>query len=226
MKSTFFNSYLGDRKYRAEDWAAYFKQFISNGIYANPASSMEVIAAGMLRIRISAGSCFIDGYAAYADGTDTLTLQHGGIFSRIDRIVIRLDLMDRSIYPAIIQGEEAAEPIAPEIVRSGYIYDLCVAEITVPANAVSITVSDITDTRLDVELCGVVTGILEQIEPGEYISQIELMHASAWENFLKKVLEKDGNIIITLPVEELREKVELLASKIGTKSVADHFHVM
>lgn len=225
MHSTFFNSYLGDRKYRAEDWAAYFKQFIGNGVYADPASSMQAIAAGNLTVRISAGSCFIDGYTGYADGTDTLILQHGGAMPRIDRIVIRLDLMERFMYPAVIRGTEAAEPIAPAIVRRGYIYDLCVAEITVPANAVNINVFDITDTRLDTELCGVVTGILEQIEPGEYITQIEEMHALAWKNFLKTVLEKDGNIIITLPVEELREKVAILEKK-TRKSASEWFHVI
>lgn len=226
MRSGFFNSHSGDRKYQAEDWAAYFKQFIGNGIYANPASSMAVAAAGKLTVRISAGSCFINGYAGYADGTDTLILQHGGALPRIDRIVLRLDLFERCIYPAVVRGTEAAEPIAPAIVRSGYVFDLCVAEITVPANAVSIGISDIADTRLDTELCGVVTGILKQIEPGEYINQILMMHELAWEKFLGTVLEEDGNIIINQPMEDLREKVEKLTLRLGGNSVANHFHVI
>ena len=31
-RGSFFNSVSGDRKYSAEDWAAYFASFVSNGV--------------------------------------------------------------------------------------------------------------------------------------------------------------------------------------------------
>lgn len=234
MRSGFFNSHLGDRKYSVEDWADYFRQFIGNGVYANPATSMQIQAAGKLTVRIAAGSCFINGYVGYSDGSDVLKLQYGGTYPRIDRIVIRLDMTTRSIYPAVIMGNEAETPSPPDIIRKSHIYDLCAAEITVGANVTEIRQSDIKDMRFDTDVCGIVAGLIDQIDTDDYISQmtaaitaaseLALLTVSAeWNKFLDSVLTKDGNVIITLPNEELKSEVARL--KRG-RSVADLFHVI
>lgn len=115
MRSGFFNSFLGDRKYSAANWAEYFSRFIGNGVYANPATSMQVQAAGGLTVRIAAGSCFINGYTGYSDGSDVLKLQYGGTYPRIDRVVIRLDMTTRSVTiydaggaPYVMKGKDSA----------------------------------------------------------------------------------------------------------------------
>lgn len=234
MRSGFFNSYLGDRKYSAEDWADYFRQFIGNGVYANPATSMQVQAAGGLTVQIAAGSCFINGYVGYSDGLDVLKLQYGGAYPRIDRIVIRLDMTTRSIYPVVIMGNEAETPSPPDIIRKASVYDLCTAEITVGANVTEIRQSDIKDMRFDTAVCGIVAGLLTQIDTDDYISQMTaaitaaselalIMVSTEWNKFLETVLTKDGNVIVTLPNEELKSEVARL--KRG-RSVADLFHVI
>ncbi|MBD5145635.1 MAG: hypothetical protein HDT21_07000 [Ruminococcus sp.] len=224
MRSGFFNSYLGDRKYSAEDWADYFRQFIGNGVYANPATSMQVQAAGGLTVRVAAGSCFINGYTGYSDGSDVLKLQYGGTYPRIDRVVIRLDMTTRSIYPAVIMGNEAETPVPPDIIRKASVYDLCAAEITVGANVTEIQQSDIADKRFDADVCGIVAGLIEQIDADEYISQMQFAYEVAWQMFLDSVLFKDGNIIITMPNEELKQDVAML--KRSRHSVADMFRVI
>lgn len=224
MRSGFFNSYLGDRKYSAEDWADYFRQFIGNGVYANPATSMQVQAADGLTVRVAAGSCFINGYVGYSDGSDVLKLQYGGTYPRIDRIVIRLDMTTRSIYPAVIMGNEAETPSPTDIIRKASVYDLCTAEITVGANVTEIQQSDIADKRFDADVCGIVAGLIEQIDADEYISQMQLAYEVAWQMFLDSVLFKDGNIIITMPNEELKQDVAML--KRSRHSVADMFRVI
>lgn len=234
MRSGFFNSYLGDRKYSAEDWADYFRQFIGNGVYANPATSMQVHAAGGLTVRVAAGSCFINGYAGYSDGSDLLKLQYGGTYPRIDRIVIRLDMTTRSIYPAVIMGKESETSSPPDIIRKSSIYDLCVGEITVGANVTEIRQSDISDKRFDTDVCGIVAGLITQIDTDDYISQmtaaiteasnLALLTVSAeWNKFLESVLTKDGNVIVTLPNEELKTEVARL--KHG-RSITDMFRVI
>lgn len=224
MRSGFFNSHLGDRKYSAEDWADYFRQFIGNGVYANPATSMQVQAADGLTVRVAAGSCFINGYTGHSDGSDVLKLQYGGTYPRIDRIVIRLDMTTRSIYPAVIMGNEAETPSPPDIIRKASVYDLCAAEITVGANVTEIQQSDIADKRFDADVCGIVAGLIEQIDADEYISQMQFAYEIAWQMFLDSVLFRDGNIIITLPNEELKQDVAML--KRSRHSVADMFRVI
>lgn len=223
MRSGFFNSHLGDRKYSAEDWADYFRQFIGNGVYASPATSMQVQAAGGLAVKIAPGSCFINGYTGYSNGSDTLILQYGGTYPRIDRIVLRLDLISRYISPAVITGKEGENPSPPEIMRKSSVYDLCVAEITVGANVTDIVQSNIIDKRFDADVCGIVAGLLEQIDAEDYISQMMTAYEVAWQTFLNSVLFKDGNIIVTMPSEELKSDVARL--KRG-HSVADLFRVV
>ena len=57
----FFNSVSGDRKYKAEDFAKYFKSFIGNGI--NPAlDSLRVYKKNNDTIEVKNGTACINGY--------------------------------------------------------------------------------------------------------------------------------------------------------------------
>lgn len=191
MRSSFFNSLNGDRKYNATHWAEYFSQFIGNGVYAEPSTSMQVQATKGMAVKVGAGACFINGYAGYGDGSDVLTLDLGTSAKRIDRIVIRLDYSLRSIYPAIIKGTAASSPVAPAIVRDGTYYDICIAEITVGINAAEITQSDIKDVRGDNTVCGWVAGTIDQIDTTELFAQYE----AQWE-LLKGACAQDAEAVI------------------------------
>lgn len=197
MRSGFFNSMkaegekFGDRVYRAEDWAQYFAQFIGNGVYANPAASMQVRSVSGLIVRISAGSCFINGYTGYADGTDLLTLNYGSGLPRIDRIVLRLDLAARSIYPVVIMGTAAESPVPPNIIRNNSMYDLCIAQISVAANATSVSQANITDMRSNSSVCGFVAGVINQIDTTDLFLQYE----AQWNEFVTQLGEDDHVII-------------------------------
>ena len=192
MRSSFFNSLNGDRKYNATHWAEYFSQFIGNGVYAEPSTSMQVQAVKGMEVKVGAGACFINGYAGYADGSDALTLDLGGSAKRIDRIVIRLDYGLRSIYPAIIKGTAASLPEVPAIVRDGTYYDICIAEITVGINAAEITQSDIKDVRGDNTVCGWVAGTIDQIDTTELFAQYE----AQWE-LLRAACDQDADAVIS-----------------------------
>ena len=198
MHSGFFNSMkaegekFGDRVYMAEDWAQYFAQFIGNGVYANPATSMQVRAVSGLIVRISAGSCFINGYTGYADGTDILTLNYGSGLPRIDRIVLRLDLVARSIYPVVIMGAAAESPVPPNIVRNNSVYDLCIAQISVAANSTSVSQASITDMRSNSSVCGFVAGLINQIDT----TDLFLQYDAEWE-LLRAAIEKDEQGVIS-----------------------------
>lgn len=217
MKSFCWDSKNKDRRYYADDWARYFAQFISNGVYAFTATNMQVQANGGRTVKIAVGSCFINGRAGYAEGDDVLTLDFGGGGSRIDRIVARLDVPNREIQPYVIKGEVAETPTAPDIIRDGTYYDICLAEITVPANATEITQADITDVRGNNEVCGFVTGLIKQIDTADFFAQFTaewaLLRAAcaqdeeaviaAWAalNTTKSVngvAPVDGNVFVTL----------------------------
>lgn len=48
----FFNSSSGDRRYAAEDWAAYFASFIGNGVFPNPSTGLQVMEDEGMRVAV------------------------------------------------------------------------------------------------------------------------------------------------------------------------------
>ena len=69
-KSGFFNSSDGDRIYDATDFAAYFGNLVSNGVfYATPTNLLVSPGIG-LAVSIAAGSAWINGYRY--ENTDVL----------------------------------------------------------------------------------------------------------------------------------------------------------
>lgn len=173
MKSSFFNSVNYDRVYSAEDWADYFKQFIGNGVYAQPDTGMQIVSDGGMDIKCLEGSCFINGYTGVVtEAEDKLKLEIGNsVYDRIDAVVARLDLNKRDIHIEVIQGLPAETPEKPEHLRTAMTFDLVLAYVTVSVGATEITDADIEDVRADEALCGFVKGIVEQIETGELFKQ-------------------------------------------------------
>lgn len=216
MRSFCFNSLNGDRKYRAENWTEYFATFIGNGVFAAPAASMQIKETSGLSVRVAAGKCFINGYAGYADGADILTLQYGGALPRIDRIVIRLDLAARNIYPAVITGTAAQIPVPPDIVRKGALFDLGIAKISVAANASAVTQAQITDTRSDSEVCGFVKGVVDQIDVTDLFAQYQ----AAWDNFFGSLTANNDKIIINTADEQARRDITVLKAD---QSITEYF---
>lgn len=104
------------------------------------------------------------GFSVTAREDTTLTLpQADSYLPRIDRIVLRYDATSRITTLQVLQGAAGSSPTAPDISRTEMVYDLCLAEVARSAGQTSLTTADITDTRADAALCGLmrdgVTGI-------------------------------------------------------------------
>lgn len=144
----------------AADVAAYLAGFTS-GVFSG-AEDFPVTAAGGLKVTVGAGRGWVHpsrftGYSITKREADTLTMPLADpSLPRIDRIVMRYDAGARAASLQVLQGTASSTPTAPAISRTELIYDLCLAEITRPAVSTSITTGQITDTRLDEALCGLV----------------------------------------------------------------------
>lgn len=79
------------------------------------------------------------------------------ILNRIDRIILRRDdtTAVRKVDLYLLKGTPASTPVAPALVRTETIHDLVLADIYIGANATAITNDNITDHRLNEDLCGV-----------------------------------------------------------------------
>lgn len=144
----------------AADVAAYLAG-LTSGVFSS-AADFPVTAAGGLKVTVGAGRGWVHpsrftGYSITKREADTLTMPLADpSLPRIDRIVMRYDAGARAASLQVLQGTASSTPTAPAISRTELIYDLCLAEITRPAGSTSISTGQITDTRLDEALCGLV----------------------------------------------------------------------
>lgn len=144
----------------AADVAAYLAG-LTSGVFSG-AEDFPVTAAGGLKVSVGAGRGWVHpsrftGYSITKREADTLTMPLADpSLPRIDRIVMRYDAGARAASLQVLQGTASSAPTAPAISRTELIYDLCLAEITRPAGSTSISTGQITDTRLDEALCGIV----------------------------------------------------------------------
>lgn len=152
--------------YDAADAAGYCATRTS-GVYSAEAD-FAVTPAGGMRITVSAGQAWVHparwvGYSIQMRTATTLEMPVAdGSRGRIDRVVLRFDAATRGSRIQVLQGAVGTST-PPELTRSARVYDLCLAQITRPGGSTSISAGQITDTRADEALCGLmrdgVTGI-------------------------------------------------------------------
>ena len=147
--------------YDADDASGFLSTRLS-GVYSAE-EDFSVTAQGGLSVQVSAGQAWVrparfKGRSIIMEQPTTVVLTEADpVRSRIDRIVLRYDAAAKKTSLQVLEGvPNSAGPAAPAITRTELIYDLCLAEITRPAGSTSITTGQITDTRLDEALCGIV----------------------------------------------------------------------
>ena len=160
---------LGGITYDAEDAAAYFAGRTS-GVYSTDIDFAVAAAAdGSTDLTVSAGQAWMHvsrwvGLSVTMREAQTLTLPLADSnLPRIDRVVLRYDATSRSTSLQVLQGTPSSEPAAPAISHTELVYDLCLCQISRPAGQTALTTANLTDTRTDEALCGLmrdgVTGI-------------------------------------------------------------------
>ena len=203
-KSSFFNSVSGDRVYRAEEWAEYFASFIGNGVFPVPSTSLQVVAGSGMAVAVKTGKAWINGSSYYNTSDLPVTLATAdGVLNRIDRIVVRWDLTERKISVAVNSSTPATSPVAPALQRDADAYELCLADVLVGAGVTAISQANITDRRLDGSLCGVVAGVVDQIDTDAFNAQLE-----AWFADYKEMSVDEFNDLVSY-----MESLELLGDQ-------------
>ena len=191
MRSGFFNSIDGDRKYDADDISNYFLKLISNGVFATPANSMQIQATTGMKVKVTPGWAFINCKWFRLDTDYTITLDKADSrYDRVDRIVLRLDPSDevRDITIQVKKGEAASKVyLKPlERVKNG-VWELSLGYVWVHSNATDIWQSNIVDERANTEVCGYVTGLIDQIDTTNNFGQMLLGYTcypiKEWDHF-------------------------------------------
>ena len=207
MRSGFFNSEITgydaenmpifDRAEEASFFAKYFSQFISNGVFPNPSTNMQVLADTGMQVKVSIGTCFINGYMGWVENAETFTIEESDTQARIDRLVARLDFDNREIQCYVKKGTAAGNPVAPVLQRDYDMYEIGLADIRVNANAIEIKQENITDLRLNTDLCGIVAVPLQHVDTTTLFNQ--------YQDWLANVTEQ-GEEDLQLTQEQLEQQ--------------------
>ena len=168
----FYNSVNDDRTYDADSFSDWLKKFFTTGVFKD---ELQVTASGGMGISVSAGYVNINGKVMMFNSTPLTVGTADGTYYRIDSVIIERNDTDRQFYIKIVQGttgtESAVQGVTP--VRSGGIYQLVLARIKVKPGATAITQADITDTRANTSLCGIVASTVTQMDFSQFSAQFE-----------------------------------------------------
>ena len=145
--------------YDAEDVSTYLCTRTS-GVYAKD-SNYAVSVTGPRQITVAPGLAWINyddfkGVSACSREAVALTVPDAdSTLSRIDRVVLQFDTAANLTAVKLKTGTPAAAPEPPAILQNHNQYELGLCTVSVPAGSSVVTAADITDTRADEDVCGV-----------------------------------------------------------------------
>ena len=153
--------------YSAEDVATYLCTRTS-GVYSKE-TNFAVSITGTRQITVAPGLAWINyddfkGVSVCSREENVLTVPEAdNILNRVDRVVLQFDTSENIAAIKLKTGTPAVAAQPPDILQNHNQYELGLCTISVPAGSTAVTAADITDTRADETVCGVmrdgVTGI-------------------------------------------------------------------
>lgn len=185
VSSGFFNSVNGDRIYTADQMSEYFSGIIGDGVCENVGGRLAVSPGSGMAVSVASGRAFIS--SKWLDNSAAYNLSITAADSSLNRytaIIIRLDRANRNMYLTTKDGTAATSPTKPQMtVTTTGISELCLAYVYVPMGATSISASNIEDTRADSNLCGWVTGVIEQVDTSDLFNQWQAAYQAYYTQF-------------------------------------------
>lgn len=209
--ANFYNSDNGDRVYDADSFGEWLRPFFKTGVFNG---ELQVLASSGMEVIVDTGNAFIEGKLKKFDSQTTLTVEQASANStRIDAVVCRRNDTNRDFTLMVVKGST----VAPLPVRENGIYDIVLAHITVPASAVEIKQENITDTRMNADICGWVVSNVEEVDFSQVTSQWadyianfeadELQAFNAWFDTIKGQLSTDQAGSLQLQIDEQANKI-------------------
>jgi len=190
-----------DRNYIAQQFADYFALFIGNGVFGSPTNQCKVISGTGLTVVVTPGWAFINGLWYHNDANLVLSVpENTGSVTRQDSVRLRWSDSDRAIQAVYVSGSTTNT-------RTSSIYDLKLANVSVPVNAATISNSNITDTRTNESVCGLVKGLMEIETTADLFAQYQAQF-NEWFDEVKDQLTGDLAIRLQLEFDELNDNVD------------------
>ncbi len=223
---------IHDRTFVAEDFARYFRVFISSGVFMNKTDNLQIFANGDMTVTLKPGGLMINGYRYEVEREIIVQLEPAdGVLNRIDRISATWSKEDRDIHYTLQRGVSSYEPEPPVCRRTADYKDYVLADIYVKAGVILIKQSDITDQRLNSTVCGL-SAPFKEIDTKLIFDQLQAFYKETVENnaeweaekrdafetwfqSMKDQLSEDAAGFLLRVTDELRNDVNDLTASLG-----------
>ncbi|MBP2143347.1 hypothetical protein J2127_000502 [Methanococcus voltae] len=201
-----------ERLYSAEDFADFFKMFVSNGV-SGLYDNLKVSANGQnMKTSVGVGTAMING--KYYKNTEPIEFSHMALSpgqNRIDRIVLRLDNSEsnRNIKLMLLTGATSDNPQPPILTRDENVYELSIAQVKVTGGRNYLTLEDIIDERANIDVCGVIRSSNQEETVENWFIDLHSKLAyllNTYDNFVanaSKIISKTSGVINTTYDEKI-----------------------
>lgn len=161
--------------YSAEDVATYLCTRTS-GVYAKD-SNFAASITGTRQVTIAPGLAWMNyddfkGVSVCSREDTVLTVPDAdNTLNRVDRVVLQFDTASNLTAIRLKTGTPAVAAQPPDILQNHNQYELGLCTISVPAGSAAITAANLTDTRADETVCGVMRDGVTGIPTAQLIAQ-------------------------------------------------------
>ena len=165
--------------YSAEDVATHLCTRTS-GVYSKE-TNFAVSITGTRQITVAPGLAWINyddfkGVSVCSREENILTVPEAdNTLNRVDRVVLQFDTSENVTAIKLKPGTPAVAAQPPDILQNHNQYELGLCTISVPAGSTAVTAADITDTRADETVCGVMRDGVTGIPTAELQAQVKAM---------------------------------------------------
>lgn len=200
--SGFFNSVNGDRAYNAQQMSSIFEGLITDGVYASVGNKMVVQPNSGMTIQVASGRGWFAKHWVDNDSEYLVTLEASDVtLNRYAAVCVRVDESERNAEVFVKYSEFATTPVRPTMLRTETVKEYCLAYVYIKAGVSAITAADIEDTRANNNLCGWVTGLIEQLSTTTLFEQWEAIFTE-WFSGLQDFINEntEAMLVAALPV--------------------------
>ena len=165
--------------YSAEDVATYLCTRTS-GVYSKE-TNFAVSNTGTRQITVAPGLAWINyddfkGVSVCSREENVVTVPEAdNTLNRVDRVVLQFDTSENITAIKLKTGTPAVAAQPPDILQNHNQYELGLCTISVPAGSTAVTAADITDTRADEAICGVMRDGVTGIPTAQLQAQVKAM---------------------------------------------------
>lgn len=150
----------GDKAVDAAFFARMMQCFYSDGVVRPAAGHLQVQPDEGMRVQVTAGCGWIDGHMGWVQETACAYVEAGHSYL----VTLRLHRTDGKFTLCFLEDQSG-------ITRNDTMWELLLAVVTVPGNAVAVTTAMIQDKRMDGTVCGAVNSPIDGLDAVSYAAE-------------------------------------------------------